>query len=173
MSRLALDNGEDRVFGVDEDTALVASPDGDLRVVGSGAVHVLDLRGAGVGSDGGQWTATGARWTALNHGDTYRTDTWTALPAADKTELAPSSGKLRRGTDVFSSPYARPGESGQMLRLARELVGTAGQDDVYGLSYERSPRLRVDLAVDEGSAAYRGADGTVSFTGLRVDIGRA
>ncbi|MCY9786583.1 cyanophycinase [Nocardiopsis sp. EMB25] len=173
MARLALDTGQDRVFGVDEDTALVASADGGLRVVGSGAVHVLDLRGTSAGSDQGVWTATGVRWTSLTHGDTYRADTWTAFPSADKSDLVPESGDVRRGRDVFSSPDARPGEPGQMLRLARELVDSTTRTSAHGLSHERWPRLRVDLSLDARSTGYRGADEAVSFTDVRVDIGPA
>ncbi|MDT0329821.1 cyanophycinase [Nocardiopsis lambiniae] len=172
MARLALDTGQERVFGVDEDTALVASPDGRFRVVGSGAVHVLDLRGASVGSHQGVWTADDVRWTSLTHGDAYRADTWTAVPADDKSAPASEPGRIRVGRDVFSSPDARSGEPGQMLRLAREL-SVSDLTAAYGLSHERRPRLRVDLSLDSRSAAYVGGDGAVSFTGIRVDIGPA
>ncbi|GAA1462311.1 cyanophycinase [Nocardiopsis exhalans] len=172
MMRLAADTGQDRVFGVDEDTALVVTGPGRMRVVGGGAVHVLDLRRASAGSVSGEWSVSGVRWSALTHGDTYDAVSWTASPGEGKAPLRPSGSSARKGKDVFSSYDAPRRNPGEMLRLARELADSGRSTGVDGLTYERSPRFVVELDKTDGFAAYRSSAEGVSFMDLRVGVFR-
>lgn len=57
--------------GVDEETAVVVSPDGSFEVVGARGVHVFDASGATVEARGRGFSASGVRLHVLAPGDVF------------------------------------------------------------------------------------------------------
>jgi cyanophycinase len=138
--RLAADAGHDRVFGVGEDTALLATGS-SMRVLGVNGVSLLDLRDAQVTGD---WAITGVRWSYLVAGDVYRADTWQIVPA--NAPVAPQQRPAGPpSTDIFGS-YS-------LLDSALDLA-TAGQSAQTTGSTAESPAFVVTLAKGSAFQAY-------------------
>ncbi|MEU6957682.1 hypothetical protein [Streptomyces sp. NPDC045714] len=107
LMRLAVDTGHDRVYALEENTALVVEHPGGprerVRVLGPRGAAVFDLRRArvhegpkatGQGAEGkhGTWSLTGVRYDYLTDGDRY----------------APGSGSRSRPPGSRPSLPARP-----------------------------------------------------------------
>ncbi|GAA4038589.1 cyanophycinase [Nonomuraea soli] len=155
--RLAADTDHDRVFGVDEDTALVVTGS-TMRVVGRQGVSVLDLRRA----TGSGREVSGVRWSYLTSGDRYHAGTWTTRPAPGKLPLVPRAGNAEPVAGVFGEDTLRT--------LALDLAAARRQLKARGRTEQSSPAFVVELTKAPGFAAF-GSDGRVaSFAGLRLDI---
>ncbi|MFB9237715.1 cyanophycinase [Plantactinospora siamensis] len=156
--RLAADTGHDRVFGLDENTALEVTGVGaghrQLRVLGQRGVSVLDLRRARVTSTGGVWGIEGVRWSRLTAGDSYRPQRWQPVIAGGKRRVVPVAGPctVPPSDDVFYN-YA-------LVTLAEGLVEQAGCAAVTGTSYEKEPRFAAELTRGHGFAGFRSGDST-------------
>ncbi|SBT51234.1 cyanophycinase [Micromonospora auratinigra] len=168
--RLAADTHHQRVFGLDENTALEVTGVGGghqrLRVLGQRGVSVLDLRTARVTSVGGVWGIEGVRWSRLTAGDSYRADGWRVLVAPGKPPVVAADGPctVAPSDDVLYN-YA-------LVGLAEGLAAQAGCASVGGTSYEQEPQWAAELTRGRGFAAYRGATAT-SFTGVVIGIHKA
>ncbi|NES14830.1 MULTISPECIES: cyanophycinase [Micromonospora] len=163
--RLAADTHHQRVFGLDENTALEVTGVGGrhqrLRVLGQRGVNVLDLRTARV--TGAQpWGIEGVRWSRLTAGDSYRADGWRVVVAAGKAPVVPSAGPctVSPSDDVLYN-YA-------LVGLAEGLAAQAGCASVGGTSYEKDPQWAAELTRGRGFAAYAS-----SFTGVLIGIRKA
>lgn len=79
--RLAADTHHDRVYALEENTALVVDNPGTtherLSVLGPNGVAVLDLRRAHARTTTAGWSLSNARYTYLTHGDRYTARTGT------------------------------------------------------------------------------------------------
>ncbi|MGK5441902.1 cyanophycinase [Micromonospora sp. URMC 105] len=165
--RLAADTGNDRVFGLDENTALEVTGVGgrhrSLRVIGQRGVSVLDLRRARVTSTDGVWGVEGVRWSRLTEGDRYRAERWQPVIAAGKEKVSPAAGPctVPPSDDVFYD-YA-------LVGLAEGLVNQAGCSSTSGTSYEKDPQFAAEVTRGRGFAGYR-AGSTTSFVNAVIGI---
>jgi cyanophycinase len=168
--RLAADTHHDRVFGVDENTALEVTGIGtaveSMRVLGQHGVSVFDLRSATVDRYHGQWRIRGVRWSYLTGGDTYQPTAWHTRFASAKSRVNGSSGcDVRPSEDVFYD-YA-------MVDLAVGLADDRDCDSVSGTSYEHGPTFEARLTRGRSFTAFRGEayGATVtSFVDVKVRI---
>ncbi|MGC5305557.1 cyanophycinase [Micromonospora zamorensis] len=164
--RLAADTRHDRVFGLDEDTALEVTGVGtrhqSLRVIGTRGVSVLDLRRARV-TDSAGWGIEGVRWSRLTSGDRYRSDRWQLVAAPGKQRVRAADGPcpVVPSEDVFYN-Y-------ELVGLAEGLVGHRGCASVSGTSYEKDPQFEARLTRGRDLAAWR-VDASTSFTGVMIGI---
>lgn len=176
--RLAADTGNDRVFGIDPDTALVVdaagTPGEQLSVLGADRVSVLDLRAAEVYRYRGEWAIDGVRWSELTGGDRYDPASWQVRPAAGTRPLVPADrSAVAPREDVFSSPDGDGGEF-VMSRLAADLLEAGRTSRDTGRTHERSPEFAVTLTEGPATTARtRDGSSAVAFTDLVVRIERS
>ncbi len=165
--RLAAAVGATRAYGIDENTALVVTGD-TQKVLGTGGVHVLDLRNAVTGTRNGYWSIDDVRWTYLTRGDTYRPSSWTMSTA--KAAYRPTTGYAPDPPeDVFSSPRAADPDENRLTLLALGLVRAGRDTTVHGETHETGPVYEVNLTENGSFAAYRSGS-VISFARMRADI---
>ncbi|MGW5176688.1 cyanophycinase [Streptomyces sp. NPDC004082] len=174
--RLAADTGHDRVYALEENTALVVDHAGsrheELTVTGPNGAAVLDLRRARAGASPAGWTLRGARYSYLTDGDRYDARTWKVHPAEDKYRLRPAgSTPLATNTDVFHSVANPEGSSYSFRTTARSLAESRTYDTATATTYESDPQFGVTFSKTACFAAWS-SDGTTANTlvDLRVSI---
>ncbi|MDO8144207.1 cyanophycinase [Isoptericola sp. 178] len=172
--RLAADTGQDRVFGVDPDTALVVDAAGTdherLTVLGANGVNVLDLREAHHRTTADGWAISAVRWSWLSAGDGYDAATSTPVAAEGSTVLRPDThGVESRSTDVFSSLNG-DGTEFVLTDLALDLASSRDRT-ITGTTVEDDPTYEVRLLEGAGFRA-RSTDGAraTSFEDLTVSL---
>ncbi|GJF31362.1 hypothetical protein KNE206_40620 [Kitasatospora sp. NE20-6] len=177
--RLASDTGHDRVFALDEDTAVevedVGSRRESLRVLGTHGVSVFDLRHARSRTVGGRWSIAGVGYSYLTDGDAYDTRTWRTRPGGGRTRLVPaSSSAVPANHDVFFSVDNPDGVPYSFSGTARALVATTSRRTATATTYETGPAFAVRFEKTGDTRAWT-ADGTTaaSFADLQVRIGPA
>ncbi|MFB7299225.1 cyanophycinase [Streptomyces rubiginosohelvolus] len=185
--RLAADTGHDRVYGLEENTALLVEHPGGpherVRVLGPRGVAVFDLRrarahdgskAAGAGGEGtpGTWSLTGVRYDYLTDGDRYDPRLRLTLPATGKRPFAPRSATpVPDNTDVFYSVDNPAGVPYSFLTTARALASTRAQRTAEATTYEDRPRFTVTFAKTAGFTAWSGDNVTPqTLTGLSVRV---
>ncbi|GGX46804.1 cyanophycinase [Streptomyces chryseus] len=171
--RLASDTGHDRVYALEENTALVVEDPGRpherLRVLGPRGVAVFDLRRARA-TDADQWSLRGVRYSYLTDGDRYDPRRWDTLPAAGKRPLEPSStDPVPANPDVFYSAANPAGVPYSFLTTARSLASTSAQRTAEATTYENGPRFAVTFAKGPRFTAW-GGDSSASQTLIGLDI---
>ncbi|MFB9605401.1 cyanophycinase, partial [Streptomyces roseofulvus] len=174
--RLASDTGHDRVYALEENTALVVDRPGSSRehlsVLGPNGVAVLDLRDARAHDSGDGWSLRRALYSYLTDGDQYDARTWTARVDPSKQPLNPAgTAPVPANADVFSS-LANPDSVPYGFRTtARALASTRAQTSATATTFESGPRFTVTFTKARGFAAFTG-DGTDARTllSLRIDI---
>ncbi|MFF3886165.1 cyanophycinase [Streptomyces sp. NPDC001914] len=175
--RLASDTGHQRVYALEENTALVVehpgSPDESMRVVGPQGLAVFDLRQAHAGRRDGGWSLTGARYSYLTDGDRYEPRRWRVRPASHKRPLQPQdSTAVPANNDVFYSLANDDGVPYSFLGTARALAQSAGQREATATTFESGPRFTVTFdknrhftpLTDDGTTADTLIGMTVSVT---------
>ncbi|MFB8402272.1 cyanophycinase [Streptomyces sp. NPDC055912] len=174
--RLAADTGHDRVYALEENTALVVDHPGTSRehltVLGPNGVAVLDLRGARAHTSAAGWTLRGARYTYLTDHDRYDARTWTPRPAPGKRPLTPgSTTPVPANTDVFYSSANPDGAPYSFRTTARALASTRAQNTANATTFESGPRFDVTFSKAGGFSAWTG-DGATAQTliGMRISI---
>ncbi|GHH43239.1 cyanophycinase [Streptomyces candidus] len=174
--RLAADTGHDRVYGLEENTALVVdrpgTPAETLTVRGTRGVTILDLRHSRTGENSQGWSLHGARYHHLADGDRYVPHTWTARPAATKHRLrALGRTPVPVNTDVFHSADNPEGRPYSLLGTARALAATRAQRSAAATSYEAAPRFTVTLTKTNRFATWT-SDGSApaTLTGLDLSV---
>ncbi|MFE1263546.1 cyanophycinase [Streptomyces albogriseolus] len=174
--RLAADTGHDRVYALQENSALVVdapgTPHETMTVLGTNGVGVIDLRDARARTTPAGWTLTRARYSHLTDGDRYDAGRWAVRPAQDKRPLTPrGTTPVPANDDVFHSPDNPAGVPYSFLGTATALASTRDQRTATATTYERSPRFTVTFTKRPGFTAWT-SDGTTAQTlvGLRVDI---
>ncbi|MGW6243034.1 cyanophycinase [Streptomyces roseolus] len=174
--RLASDTGHDRVYALEENTALVVDRPGGprehLSVLGPNGVAVLDLRGARAHDTANGWTLRRARYTYLTDGDRYDARTWTPRVHPSKRLLNPvGTTPVPVNADVFHSAANPDGAPYAFRTTARALASTRAQNSATATTFESGPRFAVTFTKGREFAAFTG-DGTDARTllSLRVDI---
>ncbi|MFB7864806.1 cyanophycinase [Streptomyces sp. NPDC056069] len=174
--RLAADTGHDRVYALEENTALVVEDPGTrhehLTVLGPNGVAVLDLRDARAHTSAAGWNLRGARYTYLTDQDRYDAHTWAPRPAPGKRPLTPTStAPVPVNTDVFFSSANPDGAPYAFRTTARALASTRAQDAATATTFESGPRFTVTFSKARGFSAWTG-DGANAQTliGMRVSI---
>ncbi|MFF5390363.1 cyanophycinase [Streptomyces sp. NPDC013012] len=174
--RLASDTGHDRVYALEENTALVVDRPGGARehmtVLGPNGVAVLDLRDARAHDSTNGWSLRRARYSYLTDGDQYDARTWTARVHPGKQPLVPAvTTPVPANTDVFYSAANPDGTPYSFRTTARALASTRAQNSATATTFETGPRFTVTFTKARGSAAFTG-DGTTARTliALRIDI---
>ncbi|RSS62740.1 hypothetical protein EF912_04840 [Streptomyces sp. WAC07061] len=157
--RLAADTGHTRVYGLDENTALVidnpGTPAETATVKGTRGVTVLDLRQARARTTTAGWSLNGARYTYLTDGDRYLPRTWQALPAPGKHPLAPTGDTpIPANTDAFHSPANTSGRPYSLLGTARALAASRTQRTATASTFETGPRYTVTLTRTHPATAW-------------------
>ncbi|MFD3545817.1 cyanophycinase [Streptomyces sp. NPDC058655] len=161
--RLAADTGHDRVYALEENTALVVDNPGTTRealsVLGPQGVAVLDLRHARTRQAGG-WSLTGARYTYLTDGDRYDAHHRLAVPAPAKRPLVPRGNQpVAPNNDAFHSVANAHGSPYSLRSTARELVQTRAQHTATATTFESGPRFTVTLTKSPGFTSWTGEAG--------------
>ncbi|MFF3883697.1 cyanophycinase [Streptomyces sp. NPDC001914] len=171
--RLAADTGHDRVYTLDENTALIVDrpgTDGEaLSVLGPAGVGVLDLRDARTRTTTAGWNLDRAGYTYLTDGDRYDARHWTALPARTKHRLTPTDAPVPANSDVFYSAANPAGVPYSFRSTARALASTRVQRTATASTYEAGPRFTVTFAKKSRFTAWSG-DGTQAQTLIDMDI---
>ncbi|MFF9340808.1 cyanophycinase [Streptomyces sp. NPDC014773] len=174
--RLASDTGHDRVYALEENTALVVDRPGTdrehLTVLGPNGVAVLDLRDARAHNSAGSWSLRRARYSYLSDEDQYDARTWTPRVHPGKQPLLPGATvPVPVNTDVFYSAANPDGTPYSFRTTARQLAATRAQNSATATTFETGPRFAVTFTKARGFAAYTG-DGTTaqSLVSLRIDI---
>ncbi len=174
--RLAADTGHDRVYALDENTALVvddpSTPRERLRVLGPQGVAILDLRHARTNKNPqAGWALTGARYNYLSHGDRYDPNRRQILPAGGKRPLIPlTTSPVPANSDVFSSPANPAGVPYSFLNTARALAASTRRTTTAA-TFESGPRFTVTFTKQPGFTAWTSDDATAhTVTGLRIAV---
>ncbi|MFF9431328.1 cyanophycinase [Streptomyces sp. NPDC014746] len=174
--RLAADTRHDRVYALEENTALVVDRPGTNRehitVLGPNGVAVLDLRDARTRTTTAGWSLDGARYTYLTDRDQYDARTWAVRPAADKRPMRPTStDPVPANPDVFSSPDNPDGTPYSFRTTARTLAATRAHDTATAGTFESGPRFDVTFSKTGRFSAWTN-DGVNPQTliGMRIGI---
>ncbi|MGW8362858.1 cyanophycinase [Streptomyces wedmorensis] len=174
--RLASDTGHDRVYALEENTALVVDRPGTNRehvtVLGPNGVAVLDLRDARAHDSANGWSLRRARYSYLTDGDQYDARTWTPRVHPGKQPLVPAATTpVPANTDVFHAAANPDGTPYSFRTTARALASTRAQNSATATTFETGPRFTVTFTKARGFAAFTG-DGTGARTliALRIDI---
>ncbi|MGW2834413.1 cyanophycinase [Streptomyces sp. NPDC001286] len=174
--RLAADTGHDRVYALDENTALVVDHPGstheELTVLGPNGVGVLDLRHARAGTSPVGWTLCGARYSYLTDRDRYDARTWRVHPSSDKQRLTPDGvAAVPANTDVFHSAANPHGSAYSFRGTARALAQSGAQNTATASTFESGPRFDVTFTKPDAFAAWSGNGSTAdTLVGLRISI---
>lgn len=175
--RLAADTGHDRVYALEENTALVVDAPRTLherlRVLGPRGVAVLDLRHARTHkASSGAWSLTGARYSYLTDADRYDPNRRRVLPAPDKRPLTPTAAPpVPANPDVFHSAANPAGVPYSFLSTARALAASSSQHTATATTFEDGPRYTVTFGKPAGFVAWT-TDGATArtVTGLRIAV---
>ncbi|MGY6021632.1 cyanophycinase [Streptomyces spinosirectus] len=174
--RLAADTGHDRVYALDENTALVVDHPGSTReqltVLGPNGAAVLDLRHARATTPPTGWTLSGARYSYLTDHDRYDARTWRVRLATGKQRLsAGDAASVPANTDVFHSAANPGGSAYSFRRTARALAQSGALNTAIASTFESGPRFDVTFTKPRAFAAWSG-DGSTADTlvGLRISI---
>lgn len=174
--RLAVDTGHQRVYALEENTALVVEHVGSrnesMRVVGPQGLAVFDLRHARAREDASGWSMTGADYSYLTDGDRYDPRHWQVRPAAGKKPLHPrEQTPVPANGDVFYSLANDDGVPYSFLGTARALAESAGQHEATASTFESGPRFTVTFSKDRRFTALTD-DGTAAGTliGMSVSV---
>ncbi|MFB7234410.1 cyanophycinase [Streptomyces sp. NPDC056269] len=174
--RLAADTHHDRVYALEENTALVVDDPGTtderLSVLGPNGVAILDLRQARARTTAAGWSVRDARYSYLTDGDRYLARSWSAFPARDKKRLIPrDTTPVPVNRDVFFSAANPDGRPYAFRTTARELAARV-QVRATATTYETGPGFTVTLTKPFGFTAWSDTPGGSPQTliGLRVGI---
>ncbi|MFD3935488.1 cyanophycinase [Streptomyces sp. NPDC058611] len=174
--RLAADTGHDRVYALEENTALVVDAPGTpreaLTVLGPHGVAVLDLRHARARQTDGGWSLTGGRYTYLTDGDRYDARLRLASPAPGKRPLVPRGNEpVAANNDAFYSVANAGGSAYSLRSTARALAQTRAQRTATATTFESGPRFTVTLSKTPGFAAWTSEPGRAqSIVSLGIAI---
>ncbi|MFH9728578.1 cyanophycinase [Streptomyces sp. NPDC017254] len=172
--RLAADTGHDRVYALEENTALIVDNPGGrqerMTVLGPNGVAVLDLRGSRSTTTAAGWSIRNARYSYLTQQDRYTPRTWSARPAADKQRLIPlRTTPVPPNNDIFYSAANPDGTPYSFRTTARALAATRAQNTATASTFESDPRFTVTFTKTGAFRAWS-TDGTTPHTLVNLGI---
>jgi cyanophycinase len=131
LARATIERKERYGFGVDENTAMIVSPAGEIEVIGAGCVTILDSSAATLSDGPLGCRIEGLRISCLEAGDRFEPKTGKLGVHPDKKLIVPGPDANRGNhliTDIFSSGgIARALISGLAENTSRKQVGIALQ----------------------------------------------
>lgn len=174
--RLAADTGHDRVYALDENTAVVVdrpgSPAETLRVLGEHGVTVLDLRHGQATTGSCGWSVHDVRYDYLTDGARYLPAARLAVPPAGARPATPvDHSPVPENDDVFHSPRNAAGAPYSLLRTAAALAGSAVARTTTAHTFETAPRFDVRLRKTAATRTWTKPAVPGSVLGLRLDVG--
>lgn len=176
--RLAYDTGMDRVFGLDETTALVVTETNKshakMEVIGQSGVQILDLSKAVTNeNDEGLWSIKNVQSTYLTEGDQYIPKTDRVIFHSDKMNIHKNEnyrGNLKLSKDIFSS---RKDAKREFINTALNLVNTYGLNTANGYARTKKVQYEVTFSQSEKTQAYfvdENDKRIISYAGLQIGI---
>lgn len=144
MIRLAADVGTDKVYGVDETTALVVEnanhPSADMSVVGKNGVQIFDLNEAEVhqGESDGEWAIDQVKSTYLHHGDRYKPSQGVAVFNSESKPYRNQNAEISEHNDIFD-------EENAYKNLTKDLVRSSS-NQLTGYSDENAPKYELTVS---------------------------
>jgi len=165
-----LPSGHTRAFAIDENTALVVTPDGsggDVGdLIGARGALVLDMSGASFSGsrpqDGSFYPVYNVKATRLSHGDQWDFSKMKLIPAPYKVLLKETNADVYVSSDIFS------GDSFEFDQVTTSLLMSTAASS-YGITKQSQPAysLQVSKNSPDGSdtATAKGYGGTDPVTG--------
>ncbi|WP_280770294.1 cyanophycinase [Salipaludibacillus daqingensis] len=141
MIRLASDVNVDKVYGVDETTALVVKnanhPSAEMEVVGENGVQIFDLSSSTSQNNQieGEWEIDQVKSTYLHDGDRYKPNQGNVIFNSQSNPYRGQGSSDHTHDDIFY-------ETNAYKNLTRDLV-TSDAEHITGTSFEDSPRYEL------------------------------
>ena len=175
MIRLLSDTGYGMGYGIDENTALVASGK-TLTVLGENNVHVFNMKDAETTSTR-NWGIRTVRWSVLSSLDSFDVESGNIISGQEASRVDARDGSSDvRCWDVLSSPDHKNSDNArsrpcEMVNLAREFVSSENANVATGETYENDPTYRVSLSIGNSYEAWQYQNmRRISFQDIVVDI---
>ncbi|MFC7846544.1 cyanophycinase [Streptomyces sp. NPDC057382] len=172
--RLAADTGHDRVYALEENTALIVDRPGTARetmtVAGTQGVAVFDLRAARARTSADGWSLSRARYSYLTDGDRYHAALWQPTPGPGKRRYTPTgTDPVPVNGDVFHSLDNPDGVAYSFRSTARALAGTRARNTATATTFEKDPQFAAVLTKGSCFAAWS-TDGSTPQTLLNLSV---
>lgn len=158
-------------LGIDENTAMIVSPNRDVEVVGYKGALLIDL--ASASAQDGPFNVSNVRLSYLDSGDRFNIATRTFLPSADK-----SDGRIDPAKPYYREPLFSADILGNstVVDLMAKLIDS-DQSDAIGLTLGSPQGVQPDLGFEfkfsrtGDSVGYQSAStDSYSVYNLRLDI---
>jgi cyanophycinase len=159
-------------LGIDENTAMIVSPNRDVEVLGYKGALLIDL--AGASAQAGPFNVSNVRLSYLDNGDRFNIATHTFTPSADK-----ANGKLDPTDPYYREPLFAADILGNstVVDLMAKLIDS-DQSDAIGLTLGSPQGLQPDLGFEfkfsriSDSVGYQSEsiEGAKSIYNVRLDI---
>ena len=156
-------------FGIDQDTAMVMNDDYSFKVVGKGAVYIIDvgqaIKGSTSSSNNGRWAVRNVKVFYLTAGDRYYFRSRNIYFASGKKLNAGNYVWAKYSADIFSQEM--------FTYLSRGFFNANRASRTYGYTTEINPRYRIDFRKKSNSKSYVGRVNGVSkmsYVNLYIDI---
>ncbi|TMW70149.1 cyanophycinase [Alteribacter natronophilus] len=170
MIRLAADAGVDKVYGVDETTALIVEnanhPSAKMKVVGENGVQIFDLSGAvQSANEDGEWAIEGVTSHYLHQGDRYQPQGGNVIFNPEFQPVHGGEAEISEHDDIFYERFAyRNMVWGLLSSNEQKLAGTSWEDaPEYSLSAEKTNRTKARAGTVYGKDV-------LSYSGVRAAI---
>lgn len=178
LIRLLSDTKNTIGFGIDEDTALIAS-NGTLSVMGTNNVNVFNLQDSSTGGSGSNWSIKRVRWSLLSDGDridAISDEVYPSQRARGNSKIGTSTATLD-STDIFSSPDNKDGSGArkhpyEIVKIAQNMI-QAGYRTSISETFETNPIYRVRLTKGSSFQTWEAGADTVSFKDIEMEVYRS
>ena len=129
-------------LGIDENTAMIISPDRDVEIIGYKGALLLDLSEAS--TEGGAFNVSNVKISYLDNGDHYSFETHKATPSPDKAE-----GKFDPKSPYYRGPLFTADILGHtaVVDLMTKLVDS-DQQEAIGIAFGSPRDLQPDLGFE-------------------------
>jgi cyanophycinase len=160
-------------LGIDENTAMVVGPGGEVEIVGYKGAILLDLSQASGTQGENGLQLSNARISYLDRGDRFNLNSKVVTPAPDKQPLDPAkpyNTAPRLATDILANSA--------VLDLLSDLIDSS-QNEMLGLAFGPDDSVKPQIGYEfrfskvAGSKGYySGANGGEAYTvlGVRLDV---
>ncbi len=170
LTRATLHSGLPFGFGIDENTALVVSPDGMMRVLGPNLVTVVMPAGAKEKDGPLGYSVSGVRLCVLSNGDSWNAKTGEFKINKQKKEIAHGAGEYRGN---FVLPDIAAGGAMQLALLSGLAENTCASQDGLAMKYypDHTHGYRFRLSKCQTSESHTGYyDNQWNYSLLDIDL---